>query len=48
MTHIKKQKNDLNLNKDTDLDTELLDESYFNVLDKLCQGYINILIIRYF
>jgi len=35
MIHIKEQKNDLNLNKDTNLDAELLDESYFNVLDKL-------------
>jgi len=34
MIHIKEQKNGLNLNKDT----ELVNESYFNILDKFAKG----------
>jgi len=34
MIHIKEQKNSLNLNKDT----ELLDESHFNILNLLTAG----------
>jgi len=34
MIHIREQKNGLNLKKDT----ELLDESYFNILDRLAKG----------
>jgi len=34
MIHIKKQKNGLNLNSDT----ELLDESYFDILDRLAKN----------
>jgi len=33
MVHIKKQRNDLNL----DRNTELLDESYFNILDRIAK-----------